>query len=100
MGATRTIVISGGADGIGRATARAFAQLGDYVVVADNAPDRGERTVGEIIAEGGSAEFQFLDVRDKASVDQTIEQTLARRGSIDVAVANAGIVRRSRQLRR
>ncbi|BBE71223.1 SDR family NAD(P)-dependent oxidoreductase [Oharaeibacter diazotrophicus] len=91
---SRTVLITGGGIGIGRATAKAFAAEGDHVVVTDVLPAEGAAVVEEIRAAGGSAEFLALDVTGTAAVDAVVADVEARRGAIDVIVANAGIAHR------
>lgn len=88
---TRTVLITGAGIGIGRATAKAFGALGDHVVVTDVLTAEGEAVAAEIRAAGGSAEFHPLDVTSTAAADALVADVEARRGAIDVIVANAGI---------
>lgn len=90
----RTVLITGGGIGIGRATAKAFAALGDHVVVTDILEAEGKAVVEEIEAAGGSAEFLALDVRSTGRADAVVADVEARHGGIDVVVANAGIAHR------
>jgi 3-oxoacyl-[acyl-carrier protein] reductase len=87
----RIVIITGGGIGIGRATARAFASLGDHVVVTDILEREGETVAGEIREAGGSAEFRKLDVRSSAAADALVGDIEKRLGRIDVVIANAGI---------
>jgi 3-oxoacyl-[acyl-carrier protein] reductase len=91
---SRTVLITGAGIGIGRATAKAFAALGDHVVVTDVLTGEGESAVSEIRAAGGSAEFLVLDVTSTEAADALVADVEARRGGIDVIVANAGIAHR------
>jgi 3-oxoacyl-[acyl-carrier protein] reductase len=90
----RTVLITGGGIGIGRATALAFAAAGDHVVVTDILEKEGADVAAEARAKGGSAEFIALDVRSTAAADKVIAGIEAERGAIDVIVANAGIAHR------
>ena len=90
----RTILITGAGIGIGRATAEAFARTGDHVVVTDVLQAEGEAVAAAILAAGGSAEFQFLDVTSTEAADALVADIEARHGGIDVIVANAGIAHR------
>jgi 3-oxoacyl-[acyl-carrier protein] reductase len=87
----RTILITGGGIGIGRATSKAFGALGDHVVVTDVLEREGAAVVDEIRSAGGSAEFSFLDVRSTEGANKVVAEVEARHGVIDVVVANAGI---------
>ena len=88
---TKTMLVTGGGIGIGRATALAFAHAGHHVVVTDILDAEGRAVVAEITAAGGSASFAALDVRSSAQVDAVVAATIAERGAIDVLVLNAGI---------
>jgi NAD(P)-dependent dehydrogenase (short-subunit alcohol dehydrogenase family) len=59
-----TALITGGTSGIGRATANKLAQLGFHVVVVGRNAERGAKTVAEIRAAGGQADFIASDLRD------------------------------------
>jgi NAD(P)-dependent dehydrogenase (short-subunit alcohol dehydrogenase family) len=85
--------VTGGASGIGRGTARRFAQEGARVVLADMAEQKEEGTaaVREIEADGGKALFVVCDVSDAASVQAAIERTIQEYGKLDIVFANAGI---------
>lgn len=92
--ARRTVLVTGAAIGIGRAAAIAFAASGDHVVVTDILEAEGHDCVEVISAAGGSAEFARLDVTSTAEADALVAEIEARRGGIDVVVANAGIAHR------
>jgi 3-oxoacyl-[acyl-carrier protein] reductase len=88
----KVVLITGGAAGIGRATAQRFAQEGARVVICDLNVEAGEAAAGEL---GPSAAFHRVDVTDAAAVRQWVADVVARFGRIDVLVNNAGIVRDS-----
>lgn len=92
---SRIVLITGAGIGIGHSTAKAFAALGDHVVVTDVLEAQGKATVSAIEAAGGSAEFAYLDVRSTSAVDALVADVEARHGRIDVIVANAGIAHKS-----
>lgn len=73
--------------------ALAFAEIGDHVVLTD-VLDAGSAAAAGIAASGGSAEFHPIDVRDTASIDALVQDICARRGGLDVAIANAGVALR------
>ncbi|TLX64781.1 short chain dehydrogenase [Stutzerimonas nosocomialis] len=87
----KVALVTGGAAGIGRATAQAFAQQGVQVVVADLDAPGGQACVEAIRAAGGQATFVRCDVTREADVKAMIEQTLASYGRLDYAFNNAGI---------
>jgi 3-oxoacyl-[acyl-carrier protein] reductase len=86
----RVAFITGGARGIGRATAAAFAGEGARVIVADVDGGAAEATAREI---GAGAIGLQLDVGDTASVKTAVATALAKAERIDVLVNNAGITR-------
>ena len=87
----KVALVTGGASGIGRATALALAAEGAYVVVADVDEAGGQAVVAEIGDLGGQAFFQYSDVSQAADVVALIEAIVGRYGRIDCAVNNAGI---------
>jgi 3-oxoacyl-[acyl-carrier protein] reductase len=94
MRTTKTVLVTGGGIGIGRATAVAFAHAGYHVVVADILEREGEAVAASIRADGFSAAFQALDVRSTQQVDAVIAAVNAEFGAIDALVLNAGIAQR------
>ena len=87
----KVVLITGGANGIGRATAIAFAREGAKVVVSDVVPDAGEQTVAMIRAAGGEARYVHADVAKPGDVANLVAGTVAAYGRLDVAFNNAGI---------
>jgi glucose 1-dehydrogenase len=91
--AEQVVIVTGGANGIGRACAQAFAAEGARVVVADVDDQAGMRTVDEIVGEGGEALFVATDVGDGAQATRLVEKTLAAYDRLDVLINNAGIIK-------
>jgi 3-oxoacyl-[acyl-carrier protein] reductase len=89
----RVAVVTGGASGIGRATADAFARAGAAVAVWDLAEAAGQAASAAIAAEGDRAAFFRVDVASQAEVAAAVEATLGRFGRIDILINNAGILR-------
>jgi NAD(P)-dependent dehydrogenase (short-subunit alcohol dehydrogenase family) len=87
----RVALVTGAASGIGRASALAFARVGAQVVVADIAPDGGEETVHQIVAQGGAATFVQADVTQAEQVEALVTHALTTYGRLDYAHNNAGI---------
>jgi NAD(P)-dependent dehydrogenase (short-subunit alcohol dehydrogenase family) len=87
----KSALVTGGASGIGRATALAFAREGARVAVADIMQDAAQRTVTEIEAMGGEALAIACDVTDDDAVKAMIAATVDAFGSLDCAFNNAGI---------
>ncbi len=89
--AGRTAVITGSGNGIGRASALAFAQEGARVVVADIDAAGASETVRRIEAEGGTALAVPVDVADPASVQALVARTLEAYSQVHVLFNNAAI---------
>ncbi|WP_436772597.1 SDR family NAD(P)-dependent oxidoreductase [Yinghuangia sp. YIM S09857] len=88
----RTVLVTGGGSGIGRAMSVAFAALGDRVVVADLAEETAAKTVAEIQAAGGTATAVRVDVADEESVAAMVAATVSAYGGLDVVCNNAGVL--------
>jgi 2-hydroxycyclohexanecarboxyl-CoA dehydrogenase len=86
----RTALVTGGASGIGRATARTLAEHGARVVIADIDQAGGAAAAAEAAAAQLAIEYAFLDLADPASVDSCAEGVLGRCGRVDVLVNAAG----------
>lgn len=84
--------ISGGASGIGEATAELFAAEGASVAIVDIQADRGLRLATRITEQGGQAIYSRADVSLGTQVAQTIEETVERFGSLQILVNCAGVV--------
>ncbi|MFD9127542.1 SDR family oxidoreductase [Kitasatospora sp. NPDC059571] len=87
----RLVVVTGGGSGIGRATALAFAEQGDHVVVCDLDPAGAERTAELCTLVGGRGTAHRVDVSDGEEVDAFARRVAAEHGIPDVVVNNAGI---------
>jgi NAD(P)-dependent dehydrogenase (short-subunit alcohol dehydrogenase family) len=88
-------LITGGASGIGRATALLFAREGAAVAVADLDEAGGQAVVQAIVAGGGRAIFVRCDVSLAADCQRAVRQTLEQLGGLDILFNNAGIIRRA-----
>jgi NAD(P)-dependent dehydrogenase (short-subunit alcohol dehydrogenase family) len=88
-------LITGGASGIGRATARLFAREGAAVCIADIDAAAGQGVADEIMEEGGRAIFVRCDVTSAVDCQRTVQLTVANLGGIDILFNNAGIIRRA-----
>jgi len=86
----KVALVTGGASGIGRATALAFAREGARVVVADLVAAGGKETVRLIKKTGGKAVFVKCDVSKLANVKAMVKKTVGAYGRLDCAFNNAG----------
>jgi len=87
----KVALVTGGASGIGRATALAFAREGARVVVSDVTVVGGEETVQMIQAAGGTAMFVKADVSQENEVESMVKLAVETYGRLDCAFNNAGI---------
>ncbi|MFE0043855.1 SDR family NAD(P)-dependent oxidoreductase [Streptomyces albireticuli] len=88
----KTVLVTGGGTGIGRAVALAFAREGAKVVVAGRREEPLKETVGHVEAEGGEAVAITADVTRAEDVRALVERTVERFGGLDVAVNNVGML--------
>jgi NAD(P)-dependent dehydrogenase (short-subunit alcohol dehydrogenase family) len=88
--AGKVALVTGGASGIGRATALTFAREGAKLVIADMNEDGGQQTVHMITENGGEATFVRTDVSKAVEVQALISQAVATYGRLDCAHNNAG----------
>ncbi|MGQ0696943.1 MAG: SDR family NAD(P)-dependent oxidoreductase [Panacagrimonas sp.] len=85
----RAALVTGGASGIGEATARKFAGEGASVMIADIEVLAGERVVREIREAGGVAHYRHVDVTDRAEVRRMVHDAAATLGGLNVLFNNA-----------
>lgn len=97
MGDQKVAVVTGASYGLGRAIAERLSAQG-YAVMLAGIADRVMGTAEEMTASGFAVAATLVDVRDKASVDSLVEETIARFGSINVVVCNAAAPRSSRTI--
>lgn len=83
-------LITGGAAGIGKATAQRFIEEGATVVICDVDAGAGAATVEEL---GANAEFHQVNVMDRQAVQAWVDGVVENHGRVDVLVNNAGILR-------
>ncbi len=84
----KVCLITGGAAGIGRATAERFAEEGAVVIIADLNEELGRQA-----AEAVGGEFHRVNVANRAAVQTWVDDVVSRHGRIDVLVNNAGVLR-------
>ncbi len=88
----KVTLITGGAAGIGKATAQRFQEEGAVVVICDVKEELGQAVASEL----GLAAFYKVNVADRQDVQRWIDDVVARFGRIDVLVNNAGVLRDGR----
>ena len=88
-------IVTGGADGIGKATAIRFAQEGATVVIWDLNEEKGHETVKQIKDAGGKAAFAKVNTAVFSEVESATKQVVDQFGTLDIIINNAGITRDS-----
>jgi NAD(P)-dependent dehydrogenase (short-subunit alcohol dehydrogenase family) len=87
-----TALITGGTSGIGRAAANKLAKLGIHVLVVGRNRERGDKTVADIRAAGGKADFIPSELRDASSAGEVAKRAVELgNGHVDILINNAGI---------
>jgi 3-oxoacyl-[acyl-carrier protein] reductase len=86
-------IITGGADGIGKATAVRFAAEGAVVVIWDMNVEKGEATAAEINATGGNARFMKVNTAVYSEVEAATKEVAELYGKVEILINNAGITR-------
>jgi retinol dehydrogenase 14 len=94
----KTVLITGGTSGIGKATAVALAAMGTNVVITGRNKERGEAAVEEIKGQSTDADVELIlaDLSVQSEVRRLAETFLARHDRLDVLVNNAGLVHSKR----
>ena len=92
----KVALITGGAAGIGKATAERFLEEGAQVIICDVDQNAGEEVVEEL---GGKLSFDVIDVADRKAVQNWVEGIIAKFGRIDILVNNAGVLRDNQLVR-
>lgn len=87
----RVIVITGGSSGIGKATAKLFAEDGDHVVILSRTKKAGDETAAELQAAGGSALYVRTDIGIESQVEAAFAKAVEKFGKIDILFANAAV---------
>lgn len=88
---SKVALVTGGASGIGRACAAAFAAGGASVVIADYDEDEGRQTAEELSADGAPVSFVAVDVSRPEQCEAMVRHAVEEHGGLHIAVNNAGI---------
>ena len=89
----KVAIVTGGAGGIGQATANAFAKEGAHAVIADLNGDGAEAAAKSIRDSGGPEPLASqCDVSDEKAVERTVDSAISKFGRLDVVVNNAGLM--------
>jgi short-subunit dehydrogenase len=86
----KTVIVTGGASGIGQALCEELARRGATVVVADIEWQRAQALAASIAKQGGRAEAAEVDVAEAKQMERLVEQTVSRHGRLDYFFNNAG----------
>jgi NAD(P)-dependent dehydrogenase (short-subunit alcohol dehydrogenase family) len=89
----KAVIVTGAGNGMGRASALAFAREGGSVAVADVRAADGQATARQITDAGGRAIFVACDVSRSADVQRLVAETVTAFGGVDVLHNNAGVVK-------
>lgn len=95
----KVAVITGGSNGIGKATVYKFVEEGAKVIIWDIVKDAGEALAKELQEKGLNVYFMEVNTADAESVEKATQETLKEHGSIDILINNAGITRDSTLLK-
>lgn len=89
----RVVVVTGGAQGIGYAIAKKFAEAGDFVAIADLNEEKAMQAARRL---GDSARGFRLDITDSSAISAFVKELIEEKGQIDVLVNNAGLQHRDK----
>ena len=89
----KVAVITGGAQGIGKATVTKFLIEGATVVIWDVDEERGNKFVTDVVAQGYKAKFMKVNVAKLEDVEKSVEKIIHEFGKVDILINNAGILR-------
>ncbi len=86
----RVVLVTGGANGIGRVISREYSQLGATVIVADVDEKHGNAVVDHYVKSGYKAVFYRIDLQDVSAIKKMFQELIAAYGKIDILINNAG----------
>jgi len=88
---SKVVIITGAAQGIGRACARRFAKEGAFIVIADLDEEAGRELQNEIVSAGGNAHYIHVDAAERLDVHNMLAATIDTYERVDVLINNVGI---------
>lgn len=88
----KVAIVTGGANGLGKATAFKFSEQGAKVVIVDVNQEAGDKVVSEITNNGGVASFAKTDISKSVEVSKMVDGVVAEFGGVDILINNAGIL--------
>lgn len=91
----KVVIVTGASSGIGEAVAREFARQGSKVVLAARSEKRLAEIVNDIKSENGEAFYVKTDVTKEEECKDLVEQTIARYGTVNILINNAGLSMRA-----
>lgn len=89
----QVVLVTGGANGIGKAACMRFGKEGAQVISWDVNAAKGDETHQEMVSKGYLSEFSVVDTTDPDAVERAAQEVLAKYGQLDVLINNAGITR-------
>lgn len=89
----KTAVITGGADGIGKAGVKRFAEEGANVIIWDVNEAKAQDTIAELESSKLQVSFMKVDTSNRSDIEKSTEAIIEKYGKIDILVNNAGITR-------
>lgn len=87
----KTIIVTGGANGIGKSIVHAFANTSGNVIIADLDENNGKAIEEELLTAGKSVYFVKTDVKKEEDIRRLVEFSIQKYGSVDILINNAGI---------
>lgn len=91
MATEKIVLITGGAGGVGKATAAQFLKNGDRILLADMDVDRLQQTSIELIAFGGEVKTLLCDVTQVSNCEDAVKEAVSHFGRLDILVNTAGV---------
>ncbi|HKJ61828.1 MAG TPA: SDR family oxidoreductase, partial [Hyphomicrobiales bacterium] len=86
----KSVLVTGGSSGMGRATAEHYARLGAHVIMLARSTDKLEQVAHGIVQNGGQASYYAVDLSDAEAVAATAERIESDLGTPDIIINNAG----------